>query len=167
MISLEVMFKSAKTAKCKRCDAPIPECDYELNEGCTLPGGDQDSEMEPCHAKLADVRCPLALCYNCRLALRGQVELLKRMDAVLDAEAEEMLKRPYARSFIQEPDGRFSTSMPELPGCISCGGFPNNLILTDAASLYDAYQSLQEAAIGWVAATIENGEDIPKPEAED
>lgn len=155
MISLEVMFKSEKTAKCVRCQEPIPECDYELKEGCTLPG-EQDEEMEPCHARLSKMHCPLALCYTCRLDLRRQVIMLNRMDKVLIDEAERTLKRPYLRAFIPEPNGQFSTTMPELPGCISCGD-----------DLYTAYVALQEAALGWVSSVIECGEDIPKPEMED
>jgi len=155
MISLEVMFKSEKTAKCVRCEESIPACDYELNEGCTLPG-EQDEEMEPCHAKLEKRHCPLALCFSCRLELRRQVVLLNRMDKILIAESEKILKRPYCRAFVPEPDGRFSTAMPELPGCISCGD-----------NLYNAYAQLQEAALGWISSVIECGEDIPKPEMED
>lgn len=161
MATLESMFKSEKNAKCLVCQEPIPSCNYKQGKNCMFPK--ENEEIGFCYA--LPRRCPLALCYTCRLDLRWEVEMLNRMDKVLTAEAEEILKRPYARSFIQEPDGKFSTEMPELPGCISCGGFPANaFFLSDG--LYDAYQRLHEAALGWIVATIESGEEIPKPEME-
>jgi predicted RNase H-like HicB family nuclease len=154
-MTLEIMFKSEKDAKCVRCQEPIPSCDYELSENCMLPG-ETDEEAEPCHAKLSKMQCPLALCFSCRLGLRRQAIMLNRMDKILIAESERTLKRPYLRGFVPEPNGQFSTAMPELLGCISCGD-----------NLDDAYARLHEAALGWIASVIECGEDIPKPAMED
>lgn len=156
---LEIMFKSEKMAKCMRCQEPIPACDYALLDGCTLPE-EQDGEIEPCQAKIVKgmffkMQCPLALCYACRLDLRRQAIMLNRMDKILIAEAQKILSRPYKRTFVPEDNG-FSASMPELPGCFTCG-----------ESLPEAYESLHEVALGWIVACLEAGEDVPKPEMED
>jgi len=150
-MSLQNMFKGPKEARCLHCSEPIPKCSYEQNRRCTL-SPDSDVKIVPCIAKLSS--CPLALCYTCRLDLRRQLDMLIIMDSMLIDEAEELLKRPYSRNFVPESDG-FSAAMAELPGCIAHGN-----------DLKSAYEALHREALRWLAATMEYGAPIPKPEME-
>ena len=62
---------------------------------------------------------------------------------------------PYTRVFVREADGRYSTSVLELPGCYSSG---------DTAE--EAMEMLDEAIAMWVGAELEDGHDIPPPPRE-
>jgi predicted RNase H-like HicB family nuclease len=97
----------------------------------------------------------LAMCPPCRFKVRQQARILDRLDGVLAKEAEEILKRPYRKEFIEAPDG-VSASMPEFPGCFSCGD-----------DLAEANHCLHGAALGWLACIIDSGETVPEPEMGD
>lgn len=64
----------------------------------------------------------------------------------------DILKKPYARLVIPDEDGTFSAEIVEFPGCIAVGSTPT-----------DALVNLEETAIDWIAAALEQGQDIPEP----
>lgn len=69
----------------------------------------------------------------------------------------DILKRPYSRLLVPEEDGSYRAEIFEFPGCIAIG---------ETAS--DALKNLEEVAADWIAAALENGQQIPAPvEAED
>jgi predicted RNase H-like HicB family nuclease len=146
--NLQDMFRAEKTDKCCVCLAPIPHCEYEAEGICVFPF-DPDDRPNICS------RCPLGMCHMCRVSRRIEARYVEQVDTVLYAEAQKILSRPYKRTFIPEDNG-FSASMPELPGCFTCG-----------ESLPEAYENLHEAALGWIAACLEAGEIVPNPEMEE
>lgn len=160
---LQEMFRSAKDARCICCQTPIPKCGYQQDGCCTLPAANDEDvlvlendeeEVEPCRIAVIgqDMTCPLAMCPPCRFKLREQARILDRLDRVLAKEAVEILKRPYRKEFIEAADG-VAASMPEFPGCFSCGD-----------DLATANQCLRGAALGWLACIIDSGEAVPEPE---
>jgi antitoxin HicB len=74
------------------------------------------------------------------------------MTMEVDVEPKEILKRPYARILTPDPDGRVTAEIMEFPGCVAYGD--------DAAN---ALANLQEVATEWIAAAIEQGQNIPEP----
>lgn len=166
-MTLEEMFKAPKDAKCVCCQAPTPKCGYQQDGCCTLPAdldgdvlvleNDTEESIEPCYMEVIgqEMLCPLAMCPACRFKLRQQARMLDRLEKVLTKEAQEILTRPYKKEFWEAADG-VSASMPELPGCFSCGD-----------DLAEANNCLHAAALGWVACVIDSGEEVPKPEMED
>lgn len=62
------------------------------------------------------------------------------------------LKEPYTRVLIPEEEGGYSAEILEFPGCYSCG---------DTAD--EAMANLEEAAISWIEASLEQGHEIPAP----
>ena len=75
------------------------------------------------------------------MSTRQQLKLIK-----------EILKSPYARVFIPEEDGGFSTSILEFRGCFSQGD-----------NLQEAYTNLESAAESWLLATLAQKQPIPEP----
>lgn len=69
-------------------------------------------------------------------------------------EPKEILKQPYARVLTPEPDGQVTAEIMEFPGCVAFG--------RDSA---EAISKLEEVAVDWVAAALEQGQDIPEPMA--
>jgi antitoxin HicB len=67
-------------------------------------------------------------------------------------EPAELLKKPYARLVLPDTDGTFTAEIVEFPGCISVG---------DTA--VEALANLEKVAVDWIAATVEQGQDIPEP----
>lgn len=63
-----------------------------------------------------------------------------------------ILSQPYARVLIPEEDGGYSAFILEFPGCGSQG-----------ESVDEALKNLEEAAIGWIEAALDEGQDIPEP----
>jgi len=59
---------------------------------------------------------------------------------------------PYTRRLTPEPEGGYSASIHELPGCFAEG---------DSAD--DALTALEAAAKAWIAAAIETGRPVPRP----
>jgi len=66
--------------------------------------------------------------------------------------AVEILKRPYARILIPESDGRFTAEIMEFPGCVAFGD-----------NQQEALRKLEEVAVDWIDATIEQGQEVPEP----
>jgi predicted RNase H-like HicB family nuclease len=68
---------------------------------------------------------------------------------------EEYLKEPYSRVIIpDEETGTYTAMILEFPGCISEGG-----------TIEEAYELLEEAAVSWIEAALDLGQDIPLPES--
>lgn len=65
---------------------------------------------------------------------------------------EEILRRPYARTFLRNDNGVFTALILEFPGCI-----------TEATYIERAYEALEEAATSWVLSMQANGNPIPLP----
>lgn len=62
------------------------------------------------------------------------------------------LKEPYTRVLVPEEEGGYSAEILEFPGCYSCG---------DTAD--EAMANLEEAAISWIEAILEQGREVPVP----
>lgn len=60
------------------------------------------------------------------------------------------MKLIYPACFYTEEDGGYSVEVPDLKGCITQGD-----------SLEEAIQMAEDAALGWLLTTIEDGEEIP------
>ena len=73
-------------------------------------------------------------------------------EATIEARVRAAVAAPYTRLFTREEDGRYSTSVLELPGCFSSGDTHE-----------DAMEMLDEAIELWVEAELEDGHDIPPP----
>jgi predicted RNase H-like HicB family nuclease len=65
---------------------------------------------------------------------------------------EDYLKEPYSRILIPEEEGGFSAEILEFPGCFSGGD-----------TLEEAMCNLDEAAKSWIEASLELGQEIPEP----
>ena len=62
------------------------------------------------------------------------------------------MKLVYPACFYLENDGGYSVEVPDLKGCITQGD-----------SLEEAIQMAEDAALGWLLTSIEDGEELPKP----
>lgn len=62
------------------------------------------------------------------------------------------MKIVYPVCFYEEEEGGYSIDVPDLLGCC-----------TQADSLEEAIEMAQDAALGWLTTSIEDGEDIPAP----
>ncbi|ULO22374.1 type II toxin-antitoxin system HicB family antitoxin [Methylocystis sp. SB2] len=67
-------------------------------------------------------------------------------------EPHDLLKKPYARVVVPEADGSFTAEIIEFPGCVATG---------DTAA--EAVANVEEVALDWIDATLEQGQDIPEP----
>jgi predicted RNase H-like HicB family nuclease len=67
-------------------------------------------------------------------------------------EPREILARPYARVLTPEPDGQYTAEIMEFPNCVAFG---------DSTSA--ALANLEDVAADWIAAALEQGQDIPDP----
>ena len=67
-------------------------------------------------------------------------------------EPHDFLKKPYARVVVPESDGSFTAEIIEFPGCVACG-----------ETAAEALTNVEEVALDWIAATLEQGQDIPEP----
>lgn len=67
-------------------------------------------------------------------------------------EACEILKRPYARVLTPESDGQYTAEIMEFPNCVAFG-----------PSASEALASLEHVAADWIAAALEQGQNIPEP----
>lgn len=75
-----------------------------------------------------------------------EMEMERKMDPA------ELLKKPYARVVVPETDGSFTGEILEFPGCVASG---------DTAA--GALANVEDVALDWIAATLEQGQDIPEP----
>ena len=64
----------------------------------------------------------------------------------------QILKKPYARVVVPEADGSFTAEILEFPGCVASG--------ENAA---EALANVDEIAIDWIDAALEQGQTIPEP----
>lgn len=62
------------------------------------------------------------------------------------------MKLVYPACFYMEEDGGYSVEVPDLKGCITQGN-----------SLEEAIQMAEDAALGWLLTSVEEGEELPKP----
>lgn len=62
------------------------------------------------------------------------------------------LLKPYARVVIPEEDGSFRAEIIEFPGCLAIGN-----------TAAEAIGSLEDTAIDWLVAALENNQPIPPP----
>src|ERR1700683_5469293 len=67
-------------------------------------------------------------------------------------EPREIMKRPYARVLTPEPDGEYTAEIMEFPNCVASGD-----------SAVNALANLEDVAVDWIAAALEQGQDIPGP----
>jgi antitoxin HicB len=58
----------------------------------------------------------------------------------------------YPTELVEEDDGRFVASIPDLPGCVSYGEDPN-----------EAIRGVKVAKDLWIKGRIESGQEIPEP----
>lgn len=63
-----------------------------------------------------------------------------------------ILKKPYARIVVPEADGSFTAEILEFPGCVASG-----------ESAADALANVEDVALDWIDATLEQGQNIPEP----
>ena len=70
----------------------------------------------------------------------------------VQVDPKEILKRPYARVLTPDPDGRVTAEIMEFPSCVAYGDNAAN-----------ALARLEDVAAEWIAATVEQGQDIPEP----
>jgi predicted RNase H-like HicB family nuclease len=64
----------------------------------------------------------------------------------------EIMNRPYSRILIPQDEGGFSAEILEFAGCFAEG-----------ESADETYRNLEQAARGWVEATLAKGEPVPLP----
>lgn len=67
-------------------------------------------------------------------------------------EAEEYLKKPYAKRIVPDEGGLYSGEILEFPGCFAIGSSPE-----------EAMHNLEEAALSWILAAQAQGMQIPEP----
>lgn len=53
-------------------------------------------------------------------------------------------------------EGGFAVACPELPGCLSCG-----------ETIEECIESIQDAKLAWITASLEDGDEIPEPSNKD
>lgn len=53
-------------------------------------------------------------------------------------------------------EGGYAVACPELPGCLSCG-----------ETIEDAIESIEDAKLAWITASLEDGDEIPEPSNKD
>lgn len=63
-----------------------------------------------------------------------------------------IMKKPYARVVVPEGDCSFTAEILEFPGCVASG-----------ETAADALANVEDIALDWIAATLEQGQDIPEP----
>lgn len=64
----------------------------------------------------------------------------------------DILRKPYGRMVIPDSDGSFFAEIVEFSGCFAVG-----------ATAAEALELLEEVAADWIAASVEQGQDIPEP----
>lgn len=74
------------------------------------------------------------------------------MTTMTPSTVEEYLHAPYQRILTPEEEGGYSAEMLEFPGCFSEG-----------ESAQEAVENLEDAAAGWIQATLDQGRSIPEP----
>lgn len=62
------------------------------------------------------------------------------------------MKLVYPACFCIEEDGGYSVEFPDLPGCITQGD-----------TLEEAMEMAEDASLGWLLTSLEDGQDLPAP----
>lgn len=62
------------------------------------------------------------------------------------------MKLVYPACFCLEEDGGYSVEVPDLKGCITQGD-----------TLEEALQMAEDAALGWLLTSVEDGDELPSP----
>lgn len=75
---------------------------------------------------------------------------------------EDYLKRPYTRCYVPDGEGGYTFFMLEFPGCI----IKVERDPIDDAALEYGEILLEQAALEWIAAALDLGQEIPEPEEE-
>jgi antitoxin HicB len=70
----------------------------------------------------------------------------------IETEIEQIMKRPYLRELVRNEDGSWFAHIAEFPGC-----------MTEGDTQVEALEMLDDAARGWLAAHLEDGNPIPDP----
>jgi antitoxin HicB len=70
----------------------------------------------------------------------------------IEAQAREIMMRPYRKVISGDPEGGFLIEVPDLPGCMTAG-----------ETMEEAVTMLQEAMELWLIVALELGEPIPDP----
>lgn len=65
---------------------------------------------------------------------------------------EEYLELNYPITIHEDPEEGFVAEIEDLPGCV-----------TQADTLVEVYEAIQDARLAWITATYESGQDIPLP----
>jgi len=65
---------------------------------------------------------------------------------------QDFLKEPYEHVLVREADGSYSASITEFEGCLACGD-----------TTEEALKNLEEVALSWIEAELEQGRTIPPP----
>jgi predicted RNase H-like HicB family nuclease len=65
---------------------------------------------------------------------------------------EAYLKEPYSRILIPNEEGGYSAEVLEFPGCFAEGNTAD-----------EAMRNLEEAAVAWIEAALDHGQEIPEP----
>lgn len=63
---------------------------------------------------------------------------------------------PYTRELIKEPEGGWFIRIKELPGCMSQGD-----------TVEDAMTMIEDAMLGWLDVSLEDGDEIPEPKLDE
>lgn len=73
----------------------------------------------------------------------------------IEAEAREIMRRPYRKVISGDAEEGFLIEVPDLPGCMTAG-----------ETVAEAVEMLQEAMQLWLMAHLEDGLPIPEPSQE-
>jgi antitoxin HicB len=77
----------------------------------------------------------------------------------VDRAIEEYVRLPYHIVLVRDEDENgnvgYVAEVQELPGCISQG-----------ETVEEAYESIQDAMVGWITVALEDGKEIPEPAEE-
>jgi predicted RNase H-like HicB family nuclease len=88
------------------------------------------------------------------LGRKRSIDRSKEMAAETDLadRASALLKQPYTRLVVPEPDGTYRSEILEFPGCIATGDTPA-----------EALEAIENVADGWLQSALANNQAIPDP----
>lgn len=69
-----------------------------------------------------------------------------------EAIAKQVLRKAYGRRLVPDPEGGYTASIHEFPGCFAEGETAD-----------EALADLDAAAVAWVAAALDSGHQVPEP----
>jgi predicted RNase H-like HicB family nuclease len=72
----------------------------------------------------------------------------------IEAQAREIMRRPYRKMISGDDDEGYLIEVSELPGCMTAG-----------ETIAEAVAMLDEAMLLWIGAALEEGKEIPGPAA--